>query len=88
MDETKELQIYVGGEEEKQYMKRIKIHSQVTLKNMNINHMSINNFLLKILKIISRHILPWKWNKEHLLMDAWTMKEYLLMGAHNYMLLT
>ena len=50
------------------------------------HHMSIKKFLLKILKIISRHILPWKWNKENLMIDAWTMKEYLLMSAHTSIL--
>ena len=29
-------------------------------EKMKRHHMSMNNFLLKILNIISRHILPWK----------------------------
>ena len=40
--------------------KRIEIHSQVTLNKMNLHHMIVKKILLKILKIISRHILPWK----------------------------
>ena len=38
----------------------VEIHSQVTLKNMKRHHMSMKKFLLKIMNIILRHMLPWK----------------------------
>ena len=56
--ETREPPSSEIGEQNNYYMKMIEIHSQVTLKNMKRHHMSMKKFLLKILKIILRHMLP------------------------------
>ena len=48
------------GEVEEVVHEEDQVHSQVNLKNMKRHHMSMKKILLKILKIISRHILPWK----------------------------
>ena len=59
-EETHEPPSSEIGEVEEVVHEEYQNYSHVTLKNMKRHHMIMKKFMLKILKIISRHILPWK----------------------------
>ena len=72
----------------KYYIKMIEIHSKVTLKKMRKHHIRMKKSTLKLFNRIMIDILLWTWINRNLLIDASTVKEYLLMGDHNSMLVT
>ena len=66
-------------------MKGIKIHSQVTLKNIKRHHMSVKKFLLKILNMNlkrSKHIMSWKRNLNCLLIKVMQFLMKIMIPLH------
>ena len=69
-------------------MKRIEIHSQVTLKNMKRHHMSMENFFIENTEDNFETRATLEMKQRASIDGCLNYEGYLLMGAHNSMLVT